>query len=206
MRSAVPVAGSDDAASDAASAGPAAAASDAPAAATTAGPRPCPWPRPRPSPLERRAGRSARRAGAFSLVEVMVALALGGVVVAGAVAAFRESLVAEAAAKHEWIAFSVAEQQMELLSTMPRDGALLAGNVAAGAAPGLAADALCSDIAFGPQRFKVDALGAKTTSGEYEMCLRITDGNPSGALKNVRVVVLYPSFGAAGHVVLQTIR
>jgi prepilin-type N-terminal cleavage/methylation domain-containing protein len=192
MRGAAPLAGSVTATIDATITGTITGTIAGTIAATIAGPR-------------ARVGQGGG-AGAFSLIEVMVALALGGVIVAGAVAAFRESLVAEAAAKHEWIAFSVAEQQMELLSTMPRDGALLAGNVAAGAAPGLAADALCSDIPFGPQHFKVDALGAKTTSGEYEMCLRITDGNPSGALKNVRVVVLYPSFGAAGHVVLQTIR
>ena len=61
-----------------------------------------------------------RRRRAFSLVEVMVALALSGLVVGTAVIAFHDSVVNQATAKHEWVAFSIAQQRMELLASSPK--------------------------------------------------------------------------------------
>lgn len=140
----------------------------------------------------------------FSLVEVMVAMGLGGVIVASAVTSFKYSLDEQALAKREWQAFSIAQQRMEILSTLPLSHPLLTGN-AAGAAAGTAADGRCDDLAGGPQRFRVNGLGDPLAGGPFEVCYRVTDGNPIGTKKNVRVVVVYDYQGKR-HVLLQTIR
>jgi prepilin-type N-terminal cleavage/methylation domain-containing protein len=142
---------------------------------------------------------------AFSLVEVMVAMALAGIVVASAVTSFKYSLDEQALAKREWLAFTVAQQQMEILASLQTTHPLLTGNVSSAIAAGTAADAICTDIPLGAQHFSVNGLGDVTTNGQFDVCFRITDGSPLGSKKNVRVVVVYQS-GGARHVVLQTIR
>jgi prepilin-type N-terminal cleavage/methylation domain-containing protein len=146
--------------------------------------------------------RSSARA--FSLVEVMVAMGLGGVIVASAVTTFKFALDEQGVAKREWQAFTIAQQRMELLSALPTTHPLLANNVA-GANAGTAADATCDDIALGPQHLQVDGLGNPKPGGLFDVCYRVTDGNPIGSKKNVRVVITYEYEGKR-HVTLQTIR
>lgn len=130
-------------------------------------------------------------------------MGLGGVIVASAVTSFKYSLDEQALAKREWQAFTIAQQRMELLSTLPLSHPLLTGN-AAGAGAGTDADGRCDDIA-GPQRFRMNGLGEPLSGGQFEVCYRVTDGNPIGTKKNVRVVVVYDYQGKR-HVLLQTIR
>jgi prepilin-type N-terminal cleavage/methylation domain-containing protein len=141
----------------------------------------------------------------FSLVEVMVAIGLSAIVIGAAVGAFHGSLVEQAASKHKWVAFSIGQQQMEMLASIPKDAVPLAQNVASAVGAGTDADAIC-DMAIGPQHFRVNDLGAPSLTGTYELCWRVTDGSPSADLKNVRVVVLFPVLNGSGHVILQTIR
>jgi len=142
---------------------------------------------------------------AFSLVEVMVAMALAGVVVASAVTSFKYSLDEQALAKREWLAFTVAQQQMEILASLPTTHPLLTANVSSAVAAGTPADAICTDVPPGTQHFRVNGLGDVATDGQFDVCFRVTDGSPLGSKKNVRVVVVYQS-GGARHVMLQTIR
>ncbi len=145
------------------------------------------------------------RGRGFSLVEVMVALALSGLVVGTAVVAFHDSVVNQASAKHEWIAFSIAQQRMELLAAIPRNSTILNDNTASAVGAGTAADALCT-MTTGPQHFRVNELGDPDAAGVYDLCWRVTDGSPSADLKNIRVVVLYPVLNGSRHVIVQTIR
>lgn len=141
----------------------------------------------------------------FTLIEVMVAVGLGGVVMASAVSTFKTSLDEQALSKREWQAFTIAQQNMELLSALPRDHTLLSPNAAGAVVPGSAADATCTDVGAGTQHFRVDGLGKKVTGGQYDVCFKVKEGDPVGSLKNVRVVVTYV-FGVQRHVVLQTVR
>lgn len=134
----------------------------------------------------------------------MVAVGLGGVVMASAVSTFKTSLDEQALSKREWQAFTIAQQNMELLSALPSDHTLLSGNSPVGV-PGSPNDATCAGISNGIQHFKVDGLGNKVVGGQYDVCFKVTVGDPVGSLKNVRVVVTY-SFGVQRHVVLQTVR
>ena len=104
-----------------------------------------------------------------------------------------------------WQAFTVAQQRMELLSALPTTHPLLTGTVGNATAAGTAADAICSDIPLGTQHMKVDGLGLDSATGQFEVCYRITDGNPLGSKKNVRVVALY-GYEGNRNVILQTIR
>jgi prepilin-type N-terminal cleavage/methylation domain-containing protein len=140
----------------------------------------------------------------FSLVEVMVALALGGVVTAAAVTSFKASLDEQGISKRDWAAFTIAQQTMELVSSVPNDDSRLSANSTA-ALPGSAGDAECASITSTSQHFTTDELGVPTLGGPYEVCIKVNNANPFGQLKNVRVVVLYTAPGAR-HVILQTIR
>lgn len=131
-------------------------------------------------------------------------MGLGGIIVASAVTSFKFSLDEQAIAKRDWLAFTVAQQRMELLSALPTTHPLLAGNVA-GTGAGTDADGTCADIALGTQHFKVNGLGEPETDGQFDLCYRVTDGNPIGSKKNVRVVITY-EFQGKRHVLLQTIR
>lgn len=142
---------------------------------------------------------------AFSLLEVMVAVALAGVLAATVTATFKGSLDEQARSKHEWQAFTIAQQMMEKLSALPRSHELLAHNtVLVAGVPGTAADATCP-MGLGAQHKMVNGLG-DDASGPYEMCVKVTDGHPSGNLKDIRVVVLYKTLTGNGNVLLQTIR
>lgn len=142
---------------------------------------------------------------AFSLLEVMVAVALAGVLAATVTATFKGSLDEQARSKHEWQAFTIAQQTMETLSALPRTHELLAHNTQLSAStPGTNADATCP-MALGVQHKMVNGLG-DAASGPYEMCIKVTDGHPSGNLKDVRVVVLYKTLTGNGNVLLQTLR
>lgn len=140
----------------------------------------------------------------FSLIEVMVAMGLGGIIVASAVTSFKYTLDEQALAKREWQAFTIAQQRMEILAALPTSHTLLVGNVG-GTNAGTAADATCEDIGVGPQHLIMDGLGNEVATGQFHVCYRVTDGNPIGSKKNVRVVVTYDS-GGKRHVMLQTIR
>jgi prepilin-type N-terminal cleavage/methylation domain-containing protein len=140
----------------------------------------------------------------FSLIEVMVAMGLGGVIVASAVTTFKYALDEQALAKREWQAFTIAQQQMEVLAALPTTHPLLVGN-AGPANAGTPADAFCNDIPAGAQHFRTDGLGNTSSIGAFDVCYRITDGSPIGSKKNVRVVVNYDS-GGKRHVILQSIR
>jgi prepilin-type N-terminal cleavage/methylation domain-containing protein len=150
-------------------------------------------------------GFHARHRAGFSLVEVMVAIGLSGLVVGTAVVAFRDSIVNQATAKHEWVAFSIAQQRMELLASIPTSSLALVQNTTSAIDAGTDADAVC-DMPLGSQHFRVNDLGVPTADGVYELCWRVTDGSPSAALKNIRVVVKYPVFSGSRHVIVQTIR
>ena len=142
---------------------------------------------------------------AFSLLEVMVAVALAGVLAGTVVATFKGSLDEQARSKHEWQAFTIAQQTMEKLSALPRSHELLAFNTPLSAGiPGTAADATCP-MAAGEQNKTVNSLG-DNASGPYRMCIKVTDGHPSGNLKDVRVIVLFKTLTGSGNVILQTIR
>jgi prepilin-type N-terminal cleavage/methylation domain-containing protein len=146
-----------------------------------------------------------KKTSAFSLIEVMVAMGIGGVIVASAVTSFKFSLDEQARAKREWQAFTIAQQQMEVLSSLPTTHALLSANVSSAVAAGSDADATCDGIANGLQRKRVDGLGTASATGQFDLCVKITDGSPFGSKKNIRVVVLFDA-GGKRHVLLQTIR
>jgi prepilin-type N-terminal cleavage/methylation domain-containing protein len=152
-----------------------------------------------------------RRSGpGFSLIEVMVAMLLGGIVVGATVTSLKASLDEQGASKLEWESFTIAQQTMELLSALPRDHGLLSGNDGVGGGtspatgPGTAADRECASIAQGAQHFRTNALGKVVSDGAFDVCIKVKDGHPFGVLKNVRVVVMTSS--GAGNVLLQTIR
>ena len=135
----------------------------------------------------------------------MVAVAFGGVVMATAASAFKTSLDEQALSKREWQAFTIAQQNMELLAALPRDHTMLGANNVGSAVPGSKEDAICTDISVGAQHFRVDGLGVPKAGGQYDVCFKVKEGDPLGSLKNVRVVVVY-TFGVQRHVVLQTVR
>lgn len=144
----------------------------------------------------------------FSLLEAMVALALSGLLAGTVSATFTGSIAQQSKSKHDWEAFTIAQQYMERWSSMPRSSALLDENVAAAAGtPGAAADADCSGVPAGERHRRVDGYGVAKANGVYDVCVKVSDGSPEGILKNVRVVVSWvSSAGATQNVLLQTFR
>lgn len=140
----------------------------------------------------------------FSLVEVMVALALGGVITATAVTSFKASLDEQGISKRDWAAFTIAQQTMELVSSVPLDDDRLGVN-STSSSPGAASDAECASVTSAVQHYRTDEFGIPSASGPFEVCIKVNNGNPFGQLRNIRVVVLYSAVGAR-HVMLQTIR
>lgn len=140
----------------------------------------------------------------FSLVEVMVALSIAGILGATSVATFKGSLDESARSKHEWIAFTLAQKQMELLLSAPKNAAALQGDSST-AAPGSTADETCAD-ADASRRSRVTELGTPSATGAYVLCWKVKAGSPSGDLRNIRVVVTFPLFQGSDHVFLQAIR
>lgn len=140
----------------------------------------------------------------FSLLEVMVAFALTGVIAATVVASFKGSVDEQARSKHEWQAFTIAQQQMELLMAVAKSSSTLDGDASA-AIPGTTADRTCADATATNKR-RVNELGIASAGGAYELCWKIKNGSPVGTLKNIRVVVTYPSGSGTGNVYVQAIR
>lgn len=135
----------------------------------------------------------------------MVAVAVAGLTVAAAVSSFKHSLDEQARSKKEWQAFTIAEQRMEMLASLPNSHPLLTANSAkSGVAAGSDADADCSEVG-GAQHVVVDGLGNPDPKGGFDLCTKVTAGDPSGNLMNIRTFVNY-ELGGKRHVVLQTIR
>lgn len=143
----------------------------------------------------------------FSLLEAMVAIVMAGVVAAIVVATFKGSLDEQSRSKNDWQAFTIAQQQMELFAALPRSSAMLNENDT-NANPGSVADATCTGVPTGDGRHqRVDALGNLSATGSFDVCVKVTDNKPEGALKYVRVIVDYTGHnGATEHVALQTVR
>ena len=142
---------------------------------------------------------------AFSLVEAMVALALAGVIAASVAASFQGALVEQEDARHEWVGFTIAQQRMELLASMPRGSADLIEN-STQPDPGSDDDATCADVANGPRHLTVNALGIPDLNGVYEVCWKVNGNHPIGNVSNIRVVVTWPTRSGRGHVLMQTVR
>jgi type II secretory pathway pseudopilin PulG len=142
---------------------------------------------------------------AFSLVEAMVAIAIAGLIAATVTAAFQGALVEQADARHEWAGFTIAQQRMELLASMPRGAADLDAN-STHPEPGSAADATCDDVPMGPRRYLVDAAGLASPTGDYEVCWKVNANHPIGNVNNIRVIATWPTRSGRGHVLMQTVR
>lgn len=147
---------------------------------------------------------------AFTLLETLVALGLFGVLVASVVSTFSGSIQLQGKSRQEWAAFSLAQQQLELLTSLPPTSPMLVPNspLVAGVLPGSEVDATCSTIPVGAAHFRTDpfSFNRDVSSGTFEVCTKVSQGSPFGALLNIRVVVLYPTKTGTGHVLLHTIR
>lgn len=141
---------------------------------------------------------------AFSLIETMVALGLGGVIAANVVVTFSAAINTQGRGKREWAAFTIAQQNLELLAALPNDSEFLLANDSS-LTPGARSDLTCTGIPLGVQHFRTNGLGDKLATGQFDVCYKITSANPIGGLRNVRVVVLY-EFGGQSGVLLQTVR
>lgn len=141
----------------------------------------------------------------FSLVEAMVAIGLAGVIAAAVTVAFQGALVEQEDARHEWAGFTIAQQRMELLASMPRSAADLTENSTV-AEPGMAADATCDDVPMGPRHYRVDALAVPADNGFYEVCWKVNANHPIGNVQNIRVVVSWATRSGRSHVLMQTVR
>ncbi len=142
----------------------------------------------------------------FSLLEAMVAMGLAGVLAGTVSATFKGSILEQAKSRHEWEAFTIAQQTMERWSAMPRASALLDQNSTT-STPGTAADNTCTGVTAGERHKKVDAYGVASVTGAYDVCVKVTDANPEPTLKNVRVIVEFAdATGVSRNIVLQTFR
>lgn len=147
----------------------------------------------------------SRPPAGFSLIEAMVAIGLAGVIAASVTIAFQGALVEQEDARHEWAAFTIAQQRMELLASMPRGAADLTENSTA-TAPGSASDATCDDVPMGPRHHKVDDLAVPAEDGFFDVCWKVNANHPVGNVNNIRVVVTWPTRTGRGHVLMQTVR
>lgn len=155
-----------------------------------------------------KAARPANPHG-FTLMEALVSLSLSSLVLVGALGVFTNAQHSRADAQHEWIAFTLAQTQLEMLSSAPTDHPNLADSVPDVVSNlGSDQDAQCDTGADGnlSTTMRVDELGQPRLEGLYTLCWKVTGGNPFGTLKNIRVVSGYPSQGERRHVLLQTIR
>lgn len=147
--------------------------------------------------------RTAKPRG-FSLLEAMVALALSALIAASVVATFKGALDDQGKSKHEWIAFTIAQQTMERLSAASRNSAVLAENDPGRANPGQGTDLQC-DLNDPLTHFRVDEFGVAAATGVYDLCWKIT-ADAILNVRNLRVLVTYPSETGTSHVLLQTLR
>jgi hypothetical protein len=135
----------------------------------------------------------------------MVAIGLAGVIAAAVTVAFQGALVEQEDARHEWAGFTIAQQRMELLASMPRGAADLTAN-STHAQPGSDADATCDDVPMGPRHYRVDDLARPAADGFYEVCWKVNANHPIGNVQNIRVVATWPTRSGRGHVLMQTVR
>ena len=145
----------------------------------------------------------------FSLIEAMVALAISGIIGLSAIVSFKQTLAVASNSEHGWIAFALAERRMELLAGAASTASILNDVVADAAAPGTPDDITCDSGVDAPAttaEIRVNADGKPDLDGLYELCWKVTQRNPIGQLKNIRVVATYPVDGGRAHVFLQTIR
>jgi prepilin-type N-terminal cleavage/methylation domain-containing protein len=145
----------------------------------------------------------------FSLIEAMISIAIAATVSTTALNIFKQTIDDQQRASREWSAFTIAEQRMELLANAPSNSSLLNDIVIDAATPGSDADKTCAGGVDGSlsSDMLVDQLGNQNSGGVFQLCWKITAGNPQGSLRNVRVVVTFPTNeGGKGNVYLQTFR
>lgn len=147
----------------------------------------------------------------FTLIEAVISLTIAGLVVASAISTYRVAQLQQRDQKGEWIAFTVAQQQMELLGSMPKESISLdddTGDGISAALFGTKDDANCDVGVDGSLTadMKVNETGRADASGNYLLCWKVTDGSPQGTLKNIRVIGGYGPPGDRSYVLLQVIR
>ncbi len=153
--------------------------------------------------------RGLKTGRGFSLIEVLVAIGISAVLASAVLVSVRQGIETSGRNKHRWQAFTVAQQQMEILQAAPKDAPSLVGDALI--ANGTPADATCSDVTSNLRHYCVNALGQRTLdlapcTGKYELCWKVRFGAPEGVLRTVRVVVGYPTLEGREHVLLETVR
>ena len=145
---------------------------------------------------------------AFTMIEVMIALALAGIAGAAAVSVYTLAVRNGGDQGNEWQAVAIAQQQMEFLASAPRTSALLADTVVDGAAPGSTGDRTCASGVDGTRggNGHVNGLGDPDNNGLFELCWKNTAGSPSGILINTRVIVTYPTRDSTKTIFFQLLR
>jgi prepilin-type N-terminal cleavage/methylation domain-containing protein len=136
----------------------------------------------------------------FTLIEVMVAAALLAVVGTVGLATFQAASGQQGKNRHEWIAFSIAQQRMELLSAAPKAAAIMTPK---------ATDDLSTNSCAGvdvERSYKVDQYGMPNVNGLYQLCWKIVGDVPIGNTRTVEVLVFYPPGGGNNRVQLRTVR
>jgi prepilin-type N-terminal cleavage/methylation domain-containing protein len=144
----------------------------------------------------------------FSLIEAMVALSISAIIGLSAIVAFKQTVSVATNNEHAWVAFTLAEKRMELLSGAASSATILNDITVDAAPPGSDGDHTCASGVDGPAPadIRVDEEGKPSATGAYELCWKVTQNDPLGQLRNIRVVATYPVDGARRHVFLQTIR
>lgn len=145
---------------------------------------------------------------AFTMIEVMIALALAAVAGAAAVSVYTLAVRNSGDQGNEWQAVAIAQQQMEKLASAPRTSSLLADTVADTATPGSAADRTCDTGVDGTLggNGHVNGLGDPDNTGLFQLCWKNTAGSPAGILINTRVMVVYPTRESTKTIFFQLLR
>jgi prepilin-type N-terminal cleavage/methylation domain-containing protein len=138
----------------------------------------------------------------FTLIESMVSIAIAGLALAGSLALFSTSTRQAQRQERELVAFTIAQQKIELLSSVPKGSPLLA-QVEVG-------DVNDPSLFAGvdgplPALRRVDGFGDPRVDGEYVVYWKVEP--EFGSLSRVRVYVRFPPVDVeANHVVLETLR
>lgn len=138
----------------------------------------------------------------FTLIEAMVSLAIAGLALAGSLALFSTSQQQSSRQEKELVAFTIAQQKIELLSSVPRGSPLLQSTVSGDVqdpSPLVGVD--------GPvlAERKVNALGDPATDGPYLVYWKVEP--EIGSLVRVKVYVRFPPVDVeANHVAVETFR
>jgi prepilin-type N-terminal cleavage/methylation domain-containing protein len=137
---------------------------------------------------------------AFTLIEVMVAAALLAVVATVGLATFQAATSQQGKNRHEWVAFAIGQQRMELLSAAPKSASILTPK---------AADDLSTNSCVGVEttrNYKVDQFGRPDANGIYQLCWKVVGDVPIGNTRTVEVLVFYPPGGGNNRVQMRTVR